>query len=143
MFNKLLKQLKRHEGFRSKPYRCSAGKLTIGYGRNLEDVGINQLEAERMLNGDIIKVYLKLIDLIPGFLLLGEPRQYALINMGFNLGVTGLLKFKKMLQAIQDGDFKKAAAEAKDSLWYKQVNIRAKEIIYQIEYNRFMEVYNE
>ena len=42
-----------HEGFRNKPYRCSAGKLTIGFGRNLENKGISISEARMMLKSDI------------------------------------------------------------------------------------------
>ena len=49
----LIAQLKRHEGFRAKPYQCSANKTTIGYGRNLQDVGITEGEAVSLLNNDI------------------------------------------------------------------------------------------
>jgi lysozyme len=46
--------LKKHEGLRLKPYRCSADKLTIGYGRNLDDVGISEEEAEMLLLNDLL-----------------------------------------------------------------------------------------
>ena len=52
----LRSQLERHEGLRLKPYRDTVGKLTVGYGRNLEDVGISRDEADFMLDNDIDQV---------------------------------------------------------------------------------------
>jgi lysozyme len=54
LFNRIKAQLVRHEGLRIKPYRCTAGKLTIGIGRNLDDCGISQSEANIMLINDIM-----------------------------------------------------------------------------------------
>ena len=51
--NKLIEQLKIHEGMKLKPYLCTSKKLTIGIGRNLDDVGISKEEAEMLLNGNI------------------------------------------------------------------------------------------
>ena len=49
----LIEQLKRHEGKRLFPYHCTANKLTIAYGRNLDDVGVTEEEAELMLVNDV------------------------------------------------------------------------------------------
>jgi hypothetical protein len=54
--HRLQKQLIRHEALRLKPYRCSADKLTIGIGRNLDDVGITEEEAYFLLGNDISRV---------------------------------------------------------------------------------------
>jgi lysozyme len=70
---------------------------------------------------------------IPWYLGIGWARQAVLLNMGFNLGVTGLLKFKKMLAACQSMDFKRAAAEMRSSAWAGQVKSRAEELIKQME----------
>ena len=48
-------QIIRHEGFRNKPYKCTANKLTIGYGRNIEDNGITKTEASVLLKNDILQ----------------------------------------------------------------------------------------
>ncbi len=48
------KMIKGNEGMRLKPYRCSAGKLTIGYGRNLDDRGISAHEANDLFENDLI-----------------------------------------------------------------------------------------
>ena len=129
---KLIDQLKRHEGIRLKPYKCTEGKLTIGYGRNLEDVGISQAEADQMLMNDILKIEEQIIRKIPVFHELSLNRQNVLINMGFNLGVNGLLRFKKMIAALEDGNFVIAADEMDDSRWSRQVSSRADELSSQM-----------
>lgn len=128
----LIEQLKRHEGLRLNPYKCTAGKLTIGYGRNLEDKGISEHEAELMLASDIHEVQDELFKRLPVYSKLNPARKGALTNMGFNLGVTGLLKFKKMISALESGDYNLAAAEMLDSRWASQVGQRSKELAEQI-----------
>lgn len=122
-------QIKRHEGLRLKPYKCSAGKLTIGYGRNLEDVGITEEEAYLLLLNDISDT---VVDLqrakLNVFDSLSKPRQYVLMNMCFNLGINRLLKFKNMWSALADGNYNKAADEMLDSRWSKQVGERSLEL---------------
>lgn len=127
-YGRMLDQLREDEGFRSKPYRCTAGKLTIGYGRNLDDVGISKEEANVMLGEDVRGVIRQLNHALPWWSKLTFGRQEALVNMGFNLGVPRLLGFKNMLAALQRGDYAKAADEALDSLWAKQVGDRAKRV---------------
>lgn len=122
-----LKELiKKHEGLRLKPYRCSAGKLTIGYGRNLDDVGITEYEAEIMLDRDIAQAKQNLFvvfgDLIKSF---SKNRYNALVDMMFNLGLPRFRGFKKMIKAIQKGDWDAASREAIDSKWADQVKLRA------------------
>jgi len=61
----LIAQLKKHEGFRSKVYKCPAGYLTIGYGRNLETNGLTKEEAEYLLQKDVEKIETELSKRIP------------------------------------------------------------------------------
>ena len=80
--DRIKEQLVRHEGLRLKPYRCTAGKLTIGYGRNLDDRGISKKEAYAMLEKDILDCEKWLIDEIPEiYNKLDEVRQSVLLNM--------------------------------------------------------------
>ena len=125
----LIETLKRHEGFRSKPYRCSAGKLTIGYGRNLEDVGISKIEATNMLLNDIENAEKDLRTVFPNLNHFTENRQEVLINMVFNLGINKFKLFKNTIKAINRGDWDAAARCAKNSLWYRQVKGRGKEVV--------------
>lgn len=124
----LIEQLIRHEGMRLKPYYCTAGKLTIGVGRNLDDVGISEQEAKIMLLNDIARCKSDCLRNLPFFIKLSETRQDVLINMCFNMGINGLLKFKNTLKAIEEGRFKDAAQGMLDSLWAKQVKSRAEEL---------------
>jgi lysozyme len=128
----LKNQIKRHEGLRLKPYLCPAGKLTIGYGRNLDDKGITKDEAERLLLNDIHECLEKCNAMIPYFYKLNRAQQNVLVNMCYNLGIYGLLGFKRFLAALEKGDLETAKKEMLDSKWANQVGIRAKELADQI-----------
>ena len=129
LMNRIKAQLVRHEGLRLKPYRCTAGKLTIGIGRNLDDRGISQNEAYAMLERDIQDCEQWLIDEIPEvYNKLDEVRQSVLLNMCFNLGIKGLLEFKNTLSFIGAGDWERAANNMLASKWAKQVGMRAIEL---------------
>ena len=129
LMNRIKAQLVRHEGLRLKTYRCTAGKLTIGIGRNLEDRGISQKEAYAMLERDILDFEQQLLNEIPDvYNGLDEVRQSVLLNMCFNLGIKGLLEFKNTLAFIDAGDWERAANGMLASKWAKQVGRRAIEL---------------
>ena len=122
----LEEQIIAHEGIRLKVYRCPAGKLTIGIGRNLEDTGISQAESRFLLNNDILRCRTGLSKVLPYWHTLTNMRQRVLVDMCFNLGQDGLLEFKKMLTALKKGDFDLAADEMLTSTWAHQVKTRAR-----------------
>jgi lysozyme len=109
---RLEKQLRADEGERLKPYRCTAGKLTIGVGRNLDDRGITKEESAVMLDRDIRNCLADLAFFLPWYKQLNAARQEALINMVFTMGIARLRGFKNMLAALQTGDWQKAHDEA-------------------------------
>lgn len=115
------------EGFRSRPYKDSQGVLTIGYGLNLDE-GITQDEAEWLLEQRVGRAIKDCYYRIPFMAKLDDSRQYVLINMAYNMGISRLLGFSKMLLAIENGDYKEAAREMLDSLWAKQVPARAERL---------------
>ena len=117
-----------HEGMELKPYKCTAGKLTIGAGRNLEDNGITHEEALYLLDNDIKRCRLELQHHLSWFNGLNQARQAALIDMAYNLGISRLLGFHNMLTAMKHSEWERAANEALDSRWAKQVGNRAVEI---------------
>jgi len=121
------------EGFERFPYKDIVGKTTIGYGRNLEDNGITQREAEFMLYNDVYKAYLTAKDIIPHWGELNNVRQEAFINMAFNLG-TRIKSFKRMLEYLKNKDYDMAAMEMLDSKWHKQVGKRAERLAYMVRY---------
>lgn len=131
MTDPILADLKRDEGLSLKPYRDSVGKLTIGYGRNLDDVGISEDEAAVLLDHDIAQAVAELDRALPWWRELPLSSQRGLTNMCFNLGMTRLAGprgFKNMLTALEAGDGQRAADEALDSKWAGQVGERAQRI---------------
>lgn len=140
--DKFFAQLKRHEGLRMEAYLCPAGKLTIGYGHNLDawpvegvrKVGdvISREKAEELLVEDVFGMVDELDDALPWWREMSEPRQAVLLNMAFNMGLPKLLTFKKAIAAMYVGNWNKAAHEMLDSQWAEQVKGRAAELATQM-----------
>lgn len=130
--NKLIEQLKIHEGVKLKPYKCSAGKLTVGVGRNLEDVGISMEEAEYFLQNDIAEARSQLLHAFQWMGEFNDARISAMINFTFNVGIGTVKKFENTLSYLQSGEWDKAADEMMDSRWASQVGNRAIEVTEQI-----------
>ena len=122
------KQLEVDEGRKRFSYRCTAGKLSIGVGRNLEDRGLREDEINLMLSNDIDEAEGIARKLIPHYQKLSEERKAVVINMAFNLGETRLSQFKQTLTAINEGRYADAATGMRNSLWYKQVGARAERL---------------
>ena len=135
--SKLIEQLKIHEGLRLKPYKCTAGILTIGYGRSLETNGITKYEAEQLLNHDVAGVIDQLSNAFEFWPRLNEARKAVLVNMAFNIGVSGLMKFKKTISYLVLNMHSDAAIEMMDSNWAKQVPNRAVELSVQMDLGVF------
>ena len=128
----LIEQLKRHEGLRLTPYKCTADKWTIGVGRNLEDVGISEQEAEMLLQNDIQRASDQLTKTFPWTLELDEVRLAALINFTFNVGIGTVSKFVNAMALLKAKNYDMAADEFLNSRWAKQVGQRAIEVTDQI-----------
>lgn len=125
-------QLKRDEGLRLTPYKDSVGKTTIGYGRNLDDVGISTDEAVYMLQGDVRRAAEDVNQHLPWAKDLADARLGVLINMAFNMGIHGLMGFKNTLALIESGDFDQAADEILKSKWAEQTGARAHRLSLQL-----------
>lgn len=119
--------LRKHEGWRNKPYIDTVGKMTIGCGRNLSDRGLDDSEIMFLLEKDIVITMADLLSIFPNFMDFSDRRRMALISLAF-IGKERLLTFKKMIQAIKGGDWHKAADEVIDSKYAAQVGHRAVEI---------------
>ena len=136
-------QLKINKGLRLQPYYCSKNKLTIGVGRCIETNpftaeeekvigdwrhGISKCSAMYLLQNDVKKIYKELKLKLKFFKDLDGERQYALIDMAFNLGVFGLLRFSKMLEALKNKEYLLASKECLNSKYAKDVGERANRI---------------
>ena len=128
MTAELIAELRRDEGTRAKPYLDTVGKLTIGVGRNLDDVGLSDDEIDYLLANDIKRVDADLDRNIPWWRDLDPVRQRVLQNMCFNMGITGLLGFKNTLGLIKRGDYGAAASAMLKSRWAAQVKRRAQRL---------------
>lgn len=133
LLDRVTVDLKDGEGFRSKPYHDTVGVLTIGYGRNLESRGITMAEASMMLENDVTEVYNQLLKRLPNFKKYPYQVQRGLVNMGFQLGVDGLLNFKKTIKLLDEGNYAEAGNQAAQSLWARQTPNRAKRVIKMIK----------
>ena len=123
-----MRDLRRHEGLRLKPYKDTVGTLTIGYGRNLEAKGITHAEADYLLDSDVQEAIDEVFASLPWVADLDENRQAILVNMAFNLGINGLLEFHNTLAAVEAGNYEEAAKGMLASKWAKQVGRRAEEL---------------
>jgi len=135
LMTKGVAQIKRHEGLVLNAYKDSLGYLTIGYGRLIDKAkhgGISEGEAEYLLQNDVSAVLSVLHRNIPFFDSLSIPRQAVLMNMAFQMGITGLMKFKKTLGLVEMGDYDGAADGMLKSLWAKQTPNRATEMAEQM-----------
>lgn len=121
-------QLRIDEGVRRFPYKDSVGKLTIGIGRNLTDVGLSENEITFLLENDIVEAERTARSLVRNFDELTDGRKAVVCNMAFNMGHSVLSHFKVTLKAINDGRWADAARGMRNSLWAKQVGDRAERL---------------
>ena len=124
----LKEQLRRHEGVVDHAYEDSEGYWTIGVGRLIDQRKGGRLrpdEIDYLLENDLKFLMADLDRALPWWRRMSETRQLVVADMAFNLGIAGLLAFKKALAAMQAQDWPTAAAEMKDSRWYAQVGKRA------------------
>ena len=121
----LIEDIKQEEGFKGTVYKCTEGFDTIGYGTRLP---LSKEESEL-----ILEYRLKIMkSQLTGYLYNLDIKQEAwdiLFNMAYQLGVRGVLNFKKMIKALEKQDYKTAAKEGLDSLWAKQTPNRAKRLM--------------
>ena len=128
-----MQMTKSFEGLRLKPYRCTAGKLTIGYGRNLDDVGISIEEADMLFEHDYNNAIINLKALLVSNGIKYEDVSrntiFALTDMMFNLGYSRMSQFKNLLSELKKGSYEGVAREMKNSKWATQVGNRSKKLI--------------
>jgi lysozyme len=132
----LREQLIRHEGCKRSAYQDHLGYWTIGVGRLIDarrGGGLSDDEIDYLLANDIAKVVQSLAGQLPYWSHLSDRQQQALCNMAFQLGVNGLLRFRKMLAALERGDGADAHWQALDSNWAKQTPERAAEVAAMLE----------
>lgn len=135
----LIFDLETDEGFRGRPYDDATGQnigpgskvvghITVGYGFALDVSPLTQSEALTILSGRATDAFNTLLIAAPWISDLSEPRQRAMTNMAYNLGVAGLLKFNTFMRLMQEGAFAQAANDLAGTTWASQVGTRAQRI---------------
>jgi len=132
----LKSQLLRDEGTESCAYQDSLGYWTIGVGRLIDarkGGGLSNEEIDYLLDNDIKAKTAEVLRALPWMPRLSEPRQAVLIGMAFQMGLKGLLQFKRALGSIEDGQYAEAAVEMLESKWGNQTPERAYRMAQQME----------
>ena len=122
----LLEKIKESEGYVGTVYKDHLGIDTVGIGTRMP---IDEEEAELLLKHRLLKKIKHLLDAKPIVSTLDDNKQSVLFEMAYQLGVNGLLKFKKMWSAIENNDFELASKEGLDSRWHKQTPERAEKLM--------------
>jgi lysozyme len=131
--NDLKKRVKLHEGFSAKPYRDTLNKMTVGYGHLCvedfwdENTEYTEAQLDRIFDTDFDKAIEGAARVCEG-MDLPDKKFGVFIEMTFQLGATGLSKFKKALAAAREHQWQECHDQLLDSRWYKQTPNRAKQL---------------
>lgn len=137
-----------HEGFSSKPYKCSKGYWTQGYGRRIDSPNrkaVGEKQAYAWLLIDVQNAVNQLDAELPWWRDMSPVRKQVMINMVYNLGSSGIYKFKNFLAASEKGQYKKAAREilytgAKKTKYWKEVGTRAEQLSQAMRHNEWIDL---
>jgi lysozyme len=124
-FSEIKADLIRDEGYKDKPYKDTAGHLTIGVGHNLDAKGLCPAAILAQLDFDLEQTQQDLDQILGWWKNTPPDVQRVLVNLAFNMGANRLLSFKNTLQLIHDAKYKEAADALLQSLYAKQVGQRA------------------
>ena len=124
----IFEEIKKHEGFRSKVYKCTEGFDTIGYGFAIKDLEIDEDVADLILMKKLHSLLKRILIAFPWFKDVDEIAKGVIVNMCYQLGIRGFSKFKKTIYLLETEQYEEASVEMLDSLWAKQTPNRAKEL---------------
>jgi lysozyme len=125
MLDELRKMLIKNEGLVCNLYKCTADKLTIGVGRNIEVNGISEDEALYLLNNDIKRVTNNLDKMWPIWRTFPKRAQYVCVDMSFQMGITGFMNFRKTRALMEMGCWLEASEEILRSKYATQTPNRS------------------
>ena len=125
---KLIDSIKRHEGYVGCVYKDSLGIDTIGYGFAIKDLELDEDICEIILERKLSHLKDMLLLKFSWFKYMPPEIQDIVMEMSYQLGVTGFSKFKKTIAYLQNKQWEEASVEMLDSLWAKQTPNRAKEM---------------
>tara|TARA_R100001015_G_C4473539_1_gene56403 strand:+ start:45 stop:473 length:429 start_codon:yes stop_codon:yes gene_type:complete len=121
-------EIKKHEGFRSKVYKCTEGYDTIGYGFAIKDLELDEDVSTLILMKKLLVLLERIYIAFPWFKDIDNEAKEVVMDMCYNLGIRGFSKFKKTIYYLETEQYQEASVEMLDSLWAKQVKGRAKHL---------------
>ena len=124
----IVKNIKKHEGFEPKVYKCTEGYDTIGYGFAIKDLVLDKDIADLILMKKLHKMLQRITIAFPWFKDVDNTAKGVIVNMCYQLGLSGFSKFKKTIYLLETEQYEEASVEMLDSLWAKQTPNRAKEL---------------
>ena len=124
----LLDRIKHHEGFRSKVYKCTEGYDTIGYGFAIKDLELDEDISEMILMQKLDNLMTRIGKTFVWWRSADSTVKDVVVEMCYQLGVSGFSKFKKTIGHLENKRYSKASAEMLDSRWAKQTPNRALEL---------------
>tara|TARA_A100001011_G_C13956619_1_gene693476 strand:+ start:190 stop:615 length:426 start_codon:yes stop_codon:yes gene_type:complete len=124
----IIKDIKKHEGFEPKVYKCTEGYDTIGYGFAIKDLVLDKDVADLILMKKLHEMLQRILIAFPWFKNIDDEAKGVVINMCYQLGLKGFSKFKKTIYLLETEQYEEASVEMLDSLWAKQTPNRAKEL---------------
>ena len=124
----LLERIKHHEGFRSKVYQCTEGYDTIGYGFAIKDLELDEDIAEMILMRKLDNLMNRIQNKFNWWRSAEDEVKNVVVEMCYQLGVSGFSKFKKTIDHLENRRYAKASVEMLDSRWAKQTPNRALEL---------------
>lgn len=124
----IVEDIKKHEGFESKVYKCTEGYDTIGYGFAIKDLILDKDIADLILMKKLNKMLQRITIAFPWFKDVDNTAKGVIVNMCYQLGLLGFSKFKKTIYLLETEQYEEASVEMLDSLWAKQTPTRAKEL---------------
>ena len=124
----LLEAVKLSEGFRDKVYKCTEGYDTIGYGFAVKDLVMDEDVAEMILRRKLDALIDRVNTRFPFVKKMPEEGQDVIYEMCYQLGVSGVSKFKKTLVYLENKEYRMAASEMLDSKWHRQTPNRSQRL---------------
>ena len=139
----LKKQIKADEGVVYAIYKDHLGFATFGVGHLIkrtdpeyqmgDDTAVSKERVDTCLADDLETAAKECTILYPWFMSAPQEVKEILINMMFNMGRPRLSKFKNFNKELEHQDWRQAAVEGRDSLWYRQVTKRAERLMTRME----------
>ena len=124
----IIEQLKIHEGYKPKVYKCTAGVDTIGVGFAIKDLELSEEVCDLILTEKLEVLEERFEDKFDWFTTSPVEVRNVMLNMAYQLGFRGFCKFKKTIAYLEEAEWEKASVEMLDSKWAKQTKNRAESL---------------